>query len=263
MPELPDVEVFKRYLDATGLHKTISTVQAPESRVLKGVTEKRLKTVLKGTELSSTKRHGKHLLVSIKNADHLLALHFGMTGFLKYYKDPDDDPGHVRLRLDFDNGYHLAFDCQRMLGAVKLITDEDSFLKDKGLGPDALDERLDFDTFKDRITGKKGAVKSTLMNQKFIAGIGNVYSDEILFQARIDPNRKVDTLSEDELKTVFQKIRTVLETAINHQADPSKFPKTYITGHRKSGEPCPGCKGTVKKETIGGRSSYYCPSCQQ
>ena len=117
MPELPDVEVFKRYLDATALHKTITDVEVESTQILDGVSKGKLHKSLKGRQFLSTHRHGKHLLVALEK-ESWLTLHFGMTGFLKYFKQMDKDPEHDRMLISFDNGYHLAYVSQRKLGAV-------------------------------------------------------------------------------------------------------------------------------------------------
>ena len=157
MPELPDVEVFKRYLDATALHKTITAVKVKSARILEGVSPQRLQEKLRQQQFHSTHRHGKHLLVALDQGPWL-TLHFGMTGFLKYFKRMDKDPEHDRLLVSFDNGYHLAYVCQRKLGNVGLTDDVDSFVKKKQLGPDALS--LDLDGFRRALQGKRGTIKS-------------------------------------------------------------------------------------------------------
>src|SRR6266550_8190702 len=141
MPELPDVEAFKRYLEATSLHQCIAHVDVLSADLLKGVSGRELARQLRGRRFESTRRHGKHLFVRADD-DIWLRLHFGMTGFLSYFKDEKKSSPHARVIFAFANGYRLAFDDQRMFGEIGLIKDVDEFLKKRGLGPDALDTTL-------------------------------------------------------------------------------------------------------------------------
>ena len=128
MPELPDVETFKRYLDATSLHQRINNVDVRSAFVLKRISGAELSRKLKGRRFESSRRHGKHLLVRI-NGQVWLRLHFGMTGFLSYLKDAEKTSPHARVIFVFANGYRLAFDDQRKFGEVGLVEDVDAFLK--------------------------------------------------------------------------------------------------------------------------------------
>jgi formamidopyrimidine-DNA glycosylase len=259
MPELPDVEVFRRYLEATALHKTITEVQIRAASLLKGISPPKLRHTLVQRQLKATRRHGKHLLVQL-NQGPWLTLHFGMTGYLKYFKDMDQDPEHDRLRLSFDNGFHLAYVCQRKLGAVGLADGVESFIKEKHLGPDALD--LGLDGFRQALQGKRGTVKSFLMNQKYLAGIGNVYSDEILFQSQLHPKSQVNELAAETVVRLFQALKDVLFKAIEAQADPDRVPDSFLLPHRWGNGLCPRGHGDLQKVTVSGRSAYYCPVCQ-
>ena len=193
MPELPDVEVFKRYLDATSLHQEIEEVDVRTRQLLENTSIRHLRRGLEGRRFESTRRHGKNLFAGLDDGDWLL-LHFGMTGDLAYFKHIEDDPQYDRLLLTFANGYHLAYVSQRKLGELALIEGVDEFVEQKDLGPDALND-LGRDTFEEIVAGRRAMAKSLLMDQQTIAGIGNVYSDEILFQAQgfLIKNRRTTT----------------------------------------------------------------------
>ncbi len=261
MPELPDVEIFRRYLNATALHQEIETVRVHHDRVLKGVSKATLQRRLKGQALEQTARHGKHLFASLTKKGWLM-LHFGMTGFLRYFQVEDKKPGHVRMEVLFSNGYRLAYDCQRMLGQVSLVKDPYTFAEKEKLGPDALED-LDFDTFRTAVSGRRGAIKSTLMNQEVVAGIGNIYSDEILFQARLHPATAANALTEEDLENLHRAIGRVMKEAIDAGADPEAMPDDFLLPRRSEGVSCPRCGDSVKKITISGRNGYYCPKCQK
>src|SRR6059036_505365 len=163
MPELPDVESFKRYLDATSLHQRIIGVDVRSAYVLKGVSAHELARRLKGRSFESSRRHGKHLFVRA-DGDLWLRLHFGMTGSLGYFKHEDQAPKHTRVLFVFANAHRLAFDDQRQFGEVGLLKDVDEFLKKRALGADALD--LDLEEFKKILRKRCGVVKSILLNQQ-------------------------------------------------------------------------------------------------
>ncbi len=257
MPELPDVEVFKQYLDANALHKKIDDVEVREKRLLENISAKKLKEKITGKKFKSSRRHGKHLFVKVDGG--ALVLHFGMTGKLHYYQDADDEPDHARVIFHYTNGYHLAYQNMRMFGKVTFTDDIDDFIEKKELGPDAAN--LSFDEFTDLMESKSSMVKSAFMDQSLMSGMGNIYSDEALYQAKIHPKRQTGDLSEAELKTLYDKMMHVLEEAIKRQV--TEFPDSFLINHRKEGADCPGCGGEVKKIKVSSRSTYYCPDCQK
>ena len=259
MPELPDLEVFKRYVDSTSLHQDIEKSEVKNGKVLGGVSAGGLQRGLAGRKFESTRRHGKHLFVRLDDGGWLL-LHFGMTGGLKYYKNADEEPTHARVLFYFTNGYHLAFDDQRLFGKVDLIGDPNDFIAEKRLGLDPLD--LDFPAFRKRLEGRRGEIKATLMNQQVFAGIGNIYSDEILFQIRLHPRTSVARLNGDALYDLHEQTQRVLHAAIERGANPGSLPGSFLLSHRREGDDCPRGNGKIQKMKAAGRTAYYCPACQ-
>src|SRR5262249_34552577 len=171
MPELPEVETFRRYLDATSLHQRITGVEVRDAYVLKRVSARELTRRLKGRRFENTHRHGKHLFV--RAGDELwLRLHFGMTGSLEYLKRDQAAPKTARVIFRFNNNRRLAFDDQRKFGEVELLKDVDEFLRARGLGPDAIE--INFSQFQAILGKHRGAVKAILLNQHLISGIGNL-----------------------------------------------------------------------------------------
>ena len=263
MPELPDVEIFKQYLDATSLHRTIERVDKKTPDMLKGISGKKLQQRLEQKRFNSSRRHGKYLFAELKG-EGWLVLHFGMTGFLKYYKIPGKEPAHDRLRIGFANGYHLAYDCQRKLGEIGFADGPDKFIREREMGPDAMSADLDLDALRKILSGSRASIKGALMNQSLIAGLGNVYTDEILFQAGIHPKTKANELEEGDVKRLYRKMRKeVLPTVIDRRADPARFPEEYLTPCRKKGANCPRCGSELKQIKVSGRTAYLCPECQQ
>jgi formamidopyrimidine-DNA glycosylase len=265
MPELPDVEGFKRVLAENALRKTIDRVDVSDPRILGKLSAETFSSRLRGAKLVAVRRHGKHLMAHVDRGGWL-TLHFGMTGALQFVRNRDEEPPFTRVRLGFADDGYLAYTNKRMIGHVGLVEDAADFIAAEKLGYDALDRRLDFNLFKTAVSGIKRDVKSVLMDQKLIAGIGNIYSDEILFQARVNPAERIDKLAPSQLERLFIEIRKVLETAIAHGAGSEQFvermPKGSLLPERHKGGNCPRCRSLLKVFKVGGRTAYCCPRCQ-
>lgn len=259
MPELPDVEVFKRYVDSTSLHREIADVLLRE-RLVEDVSPQRIRDGLRSARLSETRRHGKHLFARAGD-DGWLRLHFGMTGWLGAYSE-GEDPDHTELRIDFADGSHLAFVDQRKLGAISWIEDVDEFVQEQGLGPDPLVDDLDLSRFTEIVGGRRGTIKSTLMSQDLIAGLGNVYVDEILFQVGAHPEVEAGELADERLAEIRSVMGHVIETAIDRGADVAELPDTWLLPHREEGVACPRCGGEIRHTEVSGRTTYYCGTHQ-
>lgn len=260
MPELPDVAVFGRYFDDNAVDQRIEAVEGDAS-VLEGITLAQLAEALAGQSFSATCRHGKYLFAPVTNGQWLI-LHFGMTGYLKYFRDTADRPPHIRLQIDFANGGHLGYDCLRKLGRIRLGADMADFVREMQLGPDALSDDLSLDIFKQRLARSRGAVKTALMNQSILAGIGNVYADEILYHAGLHPKRKTGQLADAELKRLYEQMRAVFSQAISAGADAERMPENFLLKQRGQIATCSICGGSIEKISISGRNGYYCPHCQ-
>src|SRR5262249_15495650 len=259
MPELPEVETFKRYLDRTSLHQRITGVDVRDAYVLKGISATKLARRLKRCRFESSRRRGKHLFVHAGD-DLWLRLHFGMTGSLEYLKHDEMPPKTARVIFHFANNRRLAFDDQRKFGEVGLIADVDQFLQTRGLGPDALE--ISLSQFKAILGKHRGAVKAILLNQQLIAGIGNLYADEILFRARLHPATEAARLSDKDLR-LFRAMRYVLEKAIALKTDFNRLPKSWLLSRRGKRSRCLRCGRPLKSVTIGGRTSWFCAHCQK
>ena len=260
MPELPEVETFKRYLDRTSLRQRSTGVEVRDAYVLKRVSARELTRRLKGRRFENSHRHGKHLFV--RTGDELwLRLHFGMTGDLQYLKGDEEAPKTVRVLFHFTNNRRLAFDDQRKFGEIELIEDVDEFLDTRGIGSDAL--HLDLTEYQSIFRTHRGAVKAILLNQKLMAGIGNLYADEILFHACIHPAMEAARLDDKALRRLFRATRYVLEKAIALKTDFNRVPKSWLLTRRGKRGKCPRCGRALKSATIGGRTSWFCTHCQK
>jgi formamidopyrimidine-DNA glycosylase len=265
VPELPDVETYKRYLDEHALRQTIARVAVNDARILGDLSASTFVARLEGNRFEESRRHGKHLLVRLRRAGWV-TLHFGMTGDLVHFRGAADDPPYDRVRFDFEGGAHLAYVNRRMLGRVGLIDDADAFIREQRLGPDALDPTFDRAAFAKALEGRRRDLKSVLMDQSLIAGIGNIYADEVLFQARLHPKTPASALDERQRVGLFRQIKAVLKTAIDCGAGAEQFlerlPEDYLLPHRDKDGKCPRCGTAIATLKSGGRTSYFCPRCQ-
>lgn len=262
MPELPDVETYKRYIQSTSLHQPIQRVEVLEARLVKNTSRPRLGRTLMDRSLESTRRHGKYLFLRT-DADPILMLHFGMTGRPVYYREAEQKPEYPVLYLVFENGYRLAYSAPRKLGEIRLLKDVDAFIRQKGLGPDPIEEELSEEDFTELLEGRRGTVKGALMDQSLIAGIGNEYSNEILFQMRLHPKAEVRELDEGDREDLYLITMGVLRTAIEAGAEKDRFPDSYLLKHQFGDMECPGCGGELERMEVLGRGVYYCPACQK
>jgi formamidopyrimidine-DNA glycosylase len=260
MPELPEVESYKHLLDTTALHKRIDQATVTSNpRLLMGIASKALAGNLEGKIFQESRRHGKYLFVLMDEVGWLI-LHFGMSGKLAHFLDTDPPPPHICLDLSLDNGGHLAFIDPRTFGKMGFTEDLDDFLKRQRLGPDA--KNISESAFKAMVRVYRGAMKSLLMSQNHMAGLGNLYVDELLFQTGIHPLRQASSLTGEELERLYPAMHEILDTVIAARKAKKKVPAHFLLRHRKAGKPCPRNNGDIQNATIAGRSTYYCPGCQ-
>jgi len=192
MPELPEVELFTRYFAGHALRQKVARVDVRDPRIL-GVREDVLDGAVRGRTFRRVLRHGKHLFADA--GKEWLHLHFGMSGDLAYYRDTSDQPRFARVIFDFSNGTHLAFEDMRLFGVVDVTSSPEDYVREHNLGPDPISDAFTLTRFREIVAPRRGAVKSLLMSQDIIAGIGNLYADETLFQTGIHPRRPVGTTS--------------------------------------------------------------------
>ncbi|MBD3237028.1 MAG: Fpg/Nei family DNA glycosylase, partial [Candidatus Eisenbacteria bacterium] len=152
---------------------------------------------------------------------------------------------------------------QRKLGEIGITRDIPAFLARNQIGPDALDPDFDAERWRAALRGRRGGIKAALMNQEMVAGIGNVYADEILLRAGIHPQAKVAKLGKRSQEAIHRAMRTILEAAISARVRPGEFPSYFILPHREEGAACPRCGRTLETIQVSGRTTYYCPRDQR
>lgn len=264
MPELPDVEVCRRRLAVHEGHR-VEDVTVHDSRVHKA-SPGALRSRLRGARLGRPARHGKWLVAPLDEG--ALAMHFGMTGDLVELGD-GDEPGESRLLLRLDDGDRLAYVCRRELGHIELVDGLDDLRRAHDLGPDVLE--LDEARFLALLREHRGMLKGVLLDQSVVAGLGNVYADEALFQARIHPRTRIEDLDDEDLRRLFRAVREVTDWAMDAAGSVDRprggvrrrdAPDDWLMTHRRAGADCPRCGGSIVEVKAGGRNGFACPSCQ-
>jgi formamidopyrimidine-DNA glycosylase len=260
MPELPDVEVYRqRLVDATR-RRRLEGAQVHDQYVLAGTSARALGERLRDARVATTRRHGKTLYAVLGTPPHL-RLHFGMTGDLVPAGSDDPTPEHTRVVLDLSDGRRLQFVDQRRLGEVGLVDDVDADIAEHGLGLDVLD--LDERALRDLLGGSRGGLKALLTDQKQVAGLGNIYTDEVLFHARLDPRRPAADVSPAGVRRLHRQVRRVVDRAVEAGAEPGAMPRRWLLHHREDHAECPRGNGTIRSFSVSGRRGYWCPACQQ
>ncbi len=261
MPELPEVETYARYFAKHALDQTIGRVEVRDERILGEIRKETFARKLKGRAFRSVRRHGKHLFADAGGI--WLHLHFGMTGDLTYSRHREGDPRFARIVFHFDNGAWLAFEDMRLFGLAELVASPDEFIAEHRLGPDPLDPKFTFARFASLLEGRKGAIKSLLMTQEIIAGLGNLYVDETLYQSSVHPRRTIDKLRDEEERAIFTNMRRILRDTIRRHGREAELPPDYLYHHREEGERCPKCGGPIKRSVVFGRTTYFCGKHQR
>lgn len=261
MPELPDVETIRRQFDLRMPGRSIYAVDISDPRILHDVEPRYFKTTLKGKLFGAADRRGKYLFAATQPG-FWIVFHFGMGGSFQYLKQSEEPSEYARIVFTLDKEEKLGYINIRLFGGVWLITDVGEFIVEKHLGPDAMDVDFDEAAVKRAFAGKHAPIKMLLMDQSLVAGIGNIYADEILYQARLNPRTPAEKIDDGKWKDIAAKIKWVMEKAIENGADPARFPGDMLLPHRQKGEPCP-CGGSVDNFILGGRGTYYCPACQK
>jgi formamidopyrimidine-DNA glycosylase len=258
MPELPDVEGFRRYFARYAAGRQVTAVEVADRDLVRNTTPQGLARRLVGRRFSKPGRHGKWLIAP--NGGPELLLHFGMSGLLAYSARDTDRHRHDRATFLLGEG-RLRYRNMRRLGGIWVARSPAERQEATGpLGPDALE--IEADEFAHLLERRRGGIKSALMDQRLIAGLGNLLSDEILWRARIHPRRPVARLRRDRFERLHGAMRNVLRVANRHRRVPPIA--GWLTGARDAPEPrCPRCGAHLRRATVAGRTAVWCPRCQR
>lgn len=258
MPELPEVETYRQYFESTSLGKQIIKVKVKDHRVLRIELSKFIES-LQGNTFNSVVRHGKYLFIKCNSI--YLVMHFGMTGDLEYYQVGEEEPLYTKVLFEFTNHHILSYISTRMFGKLELTDNVKDYIQKKKLGPDAL--TMTYQDFIKSLNRRTTNAKAALMNQSIVCGIGNIYSDEILFRTKINPMTKINLLEDGQLKKLFSNIKEVLNYGIEKKGILSSYSTKFLIPHRNQEDNCPICSSEIKRYELLGRHGFYCPSCQK
>ena len=304
MPELPEVQTIVDDLNKKIIGRRITGVWFDAPKLIKKPKSKDFEKEIKGLKIIEIRRRGKNILIylekchmsGVKCQMFLLLVHQKLTGHLLYGKWrtikvsrfkslkvkslirgslEEKVNNYIHLIFYLDNGWQLGLSDLRkfakvLFGPKKEIEKLPDLTK---LGPEPLDQSFNLSVFQSAILKNKGKIKQVLMNQEIIAGIGNIYSDEILWQAKIHPFRLANKLIANELTNLYSAMRQILKkaiklrgTSISDYRDAEGRPGAYgkiLKVYQKENKPCRRCRTLIKRVKMGGRSSHYCPKCQK
>ncbi|NLD72195.1 MAG: bifunctional DNA-formamidopyrimidine glycosylase/DNA-(apurinic or apyrimidinic site) lyase [Chloroflexi bacterium] len=290
MPELPEVETIARDLQHALVGDTIAAVEVYWPQIVATPTPEEFAARLVGQTVQGVVRRGKFLVLRL--TEGTLILHLRMTGQLLWDPDgrrplpavrgpsPDSTPAagapaacadpHVHLVLRMRSGATLCYRDVRKFGRFYLVADPQAVLG--RLGPEPLDEALTPQRLHERLVGRRRRLKDLLLDQAFLAGLGNIYVDEALWEARLSPRRVASTLRREESERLHAALRTVLSRAIDARGttfsdyrDARDRPgenQRYLAVYGRRGQPCPRCGTPVERDVVAGRGTHYCPCCQ-
>lgn len=266
MPELPEVETIKRELEKAVLGKKITKVSVINPKVIKEPSPEKFQKALIGVTIKNILRKAKLLIFELSN-NKFLAIHLKMTGQLIY---PGKGSKLARVIFSLSDGENLDFNDGRLFAELRLIDDWQKLKFIQGLGPEPF--AITLEQFKEMLSKKKTKIKPLLLDQTFIAGVGNIYANEALFRAKINPARPANSLSQKEKALLFNELKETLKEAIAHKGSSvdqyvqlsgeeggyAKYHKVYD----REKEPCLKCKTSIQRIVLGGRGTYFCPHCQ-
>ncbi|WSQ10647.1 Fpg/Nei family DNA glycosylase [Streptomyces sp. NBC_01231] len=258
MPELPDVEEFRKVLRSCAKGRVIRHVDVRDAGVLHGVSARRLREALEGRRFTEPERHGKWLLA--RTGGPILVLHFGMTGQLVCARPDDAYEAHDRVLFTVGGDRQLRYRDQRKLQGIWLADDasDAARLLDRQ-GPDAM--AVEREEFESALSARHGSVKTVLTDQSALAGLGNLLADEILWRAGLRPTTRASDLTEADRRRLYTQMRHTLRSAVTAGRVPPR--DSWLTGHRDHPDPtCPRCGSPLRRSRVAGRGTVWCPRCQ-
>jgi formamidopyrimidine-DNA glycosylase len=274
MPELPEVETIRRDLEPLVVGRRITDIWVDEATLPllagPGVTIDALRTTLVGRTVTSLGRRGKYLLFGLDDGRYLVS-HLRMTGRMVWRCSEDKPEPFERGRIAMDNGHDLRWSDLRKFGTWRIADDANAVAE--RLGPEPLDSDFALRGFRRMLQGRTAAIKTVLLDQRNVAGLGNIYVDEALFEARIRPETPAGELADGAIRRLFVAVQNVLQQGIEHRG--ASF-RDYVDGQgnageqhmyvqvfRRTGKPCYVCGSEIRRIVVGQRSTHFCPRCQK
>lgn len=271
MPELPEVETIKEDLRGLVVGAEIERAEVLYQNLAEQPSVEEFERRLAGVWITGARRRAKHLIVELDSGDALV-FQLKIGGQLLLVPPVEEPAKNLMLILYLNEDRRLFLSDQTEFTRARLLDERELEERLSGLGPEPFSEEFTAGYLKEKIGGRRAQIKSLLLDQKVVAGIGNIYVDEILYDARLHPRRKANTISGEEWRGLHAAILKNLAAGIEHRGTTVRLYKDvldrpgrhqdYLRIFEKHGKPCPDCEGVVVREKIGGRSSHFCPSCQ-
>ena len=277
MPELPEVESLRQILARSAMGRTFVGAIVKEPRLRRAVTPD-FAAAIAGRTIENIGRRAKYLLLELTGG-HVMVVHLGMSGSLTHRHDGFDtgsfDPRHDHVEFALDDGSRLVYNDPRRFGLMKLAAraELDALVELRGLGPEPLGAGFNADYLWRMTRGRKAAIKNVLMDQRVVAGVGNIYASEILFRAKVRPTRRAGKVTLAEIRRIVEATPEILREAIgsrgttfrsyrDSRGQPGRFAER-LRVYDREGKPCLECGATIRAVIVGQRSSFYCPRCQK
>jgi formamidopyrimidine-DNA glycosylase len=265
MPELPEVEAARRQVARALAGRRIVAVAVREDPVVfAGVTGRRLAACLRGRRVKAVGRKGKHLWLELDRRPWP-ALHFGMSGGLRVYRDASERPRYWKLELSADSGARVVFTDKRRFGRVRLQHDPPGEPPIRDLGADALDAVPSTGEMRALLAKRKAPIKAVLLDQGAFAGVGNWVADEVLYQAGISPHRRASSLTPREVKRLRSRLQAIVRRAVAVDADSDRFPRSWLFHYRwgRNARAETWRRERIVHHTVGGRTTAWVPGRQR
>jgi formamidopyrimidine-DNA glycosylase len=272
MPELPEVETIKEDLRELVAGSEIERARVIDASLVEQPSAEEFASRLEGVRITGARRRAKHLIVELGSRDSLV-FQLKIGGQLLLVPPVEEPETALMLVLDLDGDRRLFLRDETGFTRARLLDADELQERLSSLGPEPLEEEFDVGYLQRAIGSRRAQIKPLLLDQKIVSGIGNIYADEILYDARLHPRRKANTLSEDEWEALYAAIRSNLAAGVEHRGTTVRLYKdvldrpgehqNYLRVFEKHGRPCPGCEGEVVREKVSGRPTHFCPACQK
>jgi formamidopyrimidine-DNA glycosylase len=276
MPELPEVELVARALDRIITNRRIIAARLLRANLAPETPPRRFARLLRGATVEAVGRRGKHILMHLDNG-RVLITHLRMTGRFLYLPTEAPLPKHTHALFYLDNERRLVFTDQRHFGLMKIVATAELYeTKElRSLAPEPFSEEFTPDYLHTALSRSRRTLKETLLDQKRVLGLGNIYAAEALFTARINPFTIASELTKRRVPRLHRAILDILSESLSHgstmNVDPENIDGSYYGGsyeghwrvYDREGEPCPKCKASIRRISHAGRSTFFCPRCQR
>jgi len=272
MPELPEVETIKEDLRELVVGSRIEEVEVLDAALVEQPSPEEFVRLSKGTSITGARRRAKHLILELDNGMNLV-FQLKIGGQLLLVPPVEEPTTALMLLLYLNEDRRLFLRDGTGFSRVRLLGETELEERLSPLGPEPLEDGFDARYLRQKLGSRRAQIKSLLLDQKAVSGIGNIYVDEILYDARIHPRRKADTLSEEDWEALHAAIRANLAAGVEHRGTTVRLYRdvlgcpgehqNYLRVFEKHGKPCPGCGGTVVREKVAGRPTHFCPACQR